>query len=61
MTGPHWRPEAYALYERLPRQGTGGYDFYRKCRVVKRIGSEVPQMALWYLREHETVQIETRE
>ena len=40
--------------------GTGGYDFYRKCRVVKRIGSEVPQMALWYLREHETVQIETR-
>lgn len=40
--------------------GTGGYDFYRKCRVVKRIGSEVPQMALRYLREHETVQIETR-
>ena len=40
--------------------GTGGYDFYRKCRVVKRIGSEVPQMALQYLREHETVQIKTR-
>ncbi len=37
--------------------GTGGYEVYRECRVIKRIGTEVPQMALEYLRKHSVVEI----
>jgi 2',3'-cyclic-nucleotide 2'-phosphodiesterase/3'-nucleotidase len=37
--------------------GTGGYDVYRECRVIKRIGTEVPQMALEYMRKHSEVEI----
>lgn len=37
--------------------GTGGYEVYRECRVIKRIGTEVPQMALEYLSEHSVVEI----
>jgi 2',3'-cyclic-nucleotide 2'-phosphodiesterase/3'-nucleotidase len=37
--------------------GTGGYEVYRECRVIKRIGTEVPQMALDYLKRHSEVEI----
>jgi 2',3'-cyclic-nucleotide 2'-phosphodiesterase/3'-nucleotidase len=37
--------------------GTGGYEVYRECRVIKRIGTEVPQMSLEYLRKHSVVEI----
>lgn len=40
--------------------GTGGYDVYRECRVIKRIGTEVPQMALEYLENHPVVEIERK-
>ncbi|WP_077613182.1 bifunctional metallophosphatase/5'-nucleotidase [Clostridium sp. Marseille-P2415] len=38
--------------------GTGGYEVYRECRILKRISTEVPQMALDYLRKHPVVEIE---
>ncbi len=37
--------------------GTGGYEAYRECRVLKQIGTEVPQMALDYLKKHPVVEI----
>jgi len=37
--------------------GTGGYEGYKKCPVLKRIGSEVPELALDYLREYPMVDI----
>lgn len=37
--------------------GTGGYEVYRGCRVLKRLGREVPQLALEYLKRHQTVEI----
>lgn len=40
--------------------GTGGYEVYRECRVIKRIGTEVPQMALEYLKKHPVVEIVRR-
>lgn len=40
--------------------GTGGYEVYRECRVIKRIGTEVPQMALEYLEKHPVVEIVRR-
>ena len=40
--------------------GTGGYDVYRECRIIKRIGTEVPQMALEYLEKHPVAEIERR-
>ncbi|ADL02906.1 bifunctional metallophosphatase/5'-nucleotidase [Lacrimispora saccharolytica] len=38
--------------------GTGGYEVYKECRVLKRIGKEVPQLALDYFRKHPVVKIE---
>lgn len=32
--------------------GTGGYEVYRQCPVLKRFGTEVPQLALEYLKNH---------
>lgn len=40
--------------------GTGGYDIYRDCRVVKRIGKEIQQLALQYFKEHETVKLSVK-
>ena len=37
--------------------GTGGYEVYRECRVIKRMGTEVPQMALQYLKKHPVAEI----
>lgn len=37
--------------------GTGGYEVYRECRITKRIGTEVLQMAMDYLRRHPVVEI----
>lgn len=38
--------------------GTGGYEVYKECRVIKRIGTEVPQLALDYFRRHPVIKIE---
>ncbi len=38
--------------------GTGGYEVYKECRVLKRIGTEVPQLVLEYFRRHPVVKIE---
>lgn len=40
--------------------GTGGYEVYRECRVIKRIGTEVSQIALEYLEKHPLAEIEKR-
>lgn len=40
--------------------GTGGYEVYRDCKVLKRLGREVPQLALEYLKKHQTVQIQEK-
>lgn len=37
--------------------GTGGYEAYRECRVLKRISTEVPQLALDYFRKHSVTEI----
>lgn len=37
--------------------GTGGYEIYRSCNVLRRIGKEVPQMALEYLKTHPVTEI----
>lgn len=38
--------------------GTGGYEVYKDCRIIKRIGTEVPKMVLDYFKKHEVVKIE---
>ncbi|MEY8354473.1 bifunctional UDP-sugar hydrolase/5'-nucleotidase [Lachnospiraceae bacterium 54-53] len=37
--------------------GTGGYEVYRECRIIRRIGTEVPRMALDYLKRHSVAEI----
>ncbi len=37
--------------------GTGGYEVYKKCPVLKRIGAEVPELALDYLKKHPVLEI----
>jgi 2',3'-cyclic-nucleotide 2'-phosphodiesterase/3'-nucleotidase len=37
--------------------GTGGYEVYKKCQVLKRIGAEVPELALDYLKKHPVLEI----
>ncbi|MGC6176535.1 bifunctional metallophosphatase/5'-nucleotidase [Lacrimispora sp. 38-1] len=37
--------------------GTGGYEVYRQCPVLKRLGTEVPQLALEYLKKHPDAEI----
>lgn len=37
--------------------GTGGYEVYRECPVLKRIGAEVPKLALDYLKKHPILEI----
>ncbi|GLC81459.1 bifunctional metallophosphatase/5'-nucleotidase [Lacrimispora brassicae] len=38
--------------------GTGGYEVYKECRTIKRISTEVPQLALDYFRRHPVIKIE---
>lgn len=37
--------------------GTGGYEVYKECTVLKRIGAEVPELALDYLKKHPVLEI----
>jgi len=37
--------------------GTGGYEVYRQCTVLKRFGTDVPQLALEYLKNHPDAEI----
>ncbi|MDF2887384.1 MAG: 5-Nucleotidase domain protein [Lacrimispora sp.] len=37
--------------------GTGGYEVYKQCPVLKRFGKEVPQLALEYLKNHPHTEI----
>lgn len=37
--------------------GTGGYEVYRQCKVLKRIGQEVAEAAVEYLKNHEVVDV----
>ena len=38
--------------------GTGGYEVYKECRILKRINKEVPQLSLDYFKRHPVVNIE---
>lgn len=40
--------------------GTGGYEGYRDCKVLKRIGTEVPEMTVDYLKRHPKAEIVRR-
>jgi 2',3'-cyclic-nucleotide 2'-phosphodiesterase/3'-nucleotidase len=40
--------------------GTGGYEVYKTCPVLKRLGAEVPELALDYLRKHPVVEIQKK-
>ena len=37
--------------------GTGGYQIYKTCRVLNRFGTEVPQLALAYLKDHPAAKV----
>ena len=37
--------------------GTGGYEVYKQCPVLERFGTDVPQLALEYLKNHPYTEI----
>lgn len=38
--------------------GTGGYEVYKTCPVLKRLGTDVPELALDYLKKHPVVELQ---